>query len=412
MHRNHVHARGNAYTRKIDSMSDAQMATRSFKRYKTLKRVIGAFCTVLWLLSVATAQTKYSDSEMKEVVRLLIEREVPRLAHGGNVAVLLGPNVKSSWIPKASGFDIRQLDYDEQKRVPEFYDLSSSFKGSVIEVALMKGNYCRKAGRRYEFRRRAGTWQAKAVGYVEGTLIGGRCEGCVVGSGATYSVRGQTTERPASLPRAGNLRLTGSVRKISCAKDADYVRCKVELNLTFTNTGSTSLIILQPHGQYELWQGATSLALSEKESRMNSFVYDFSAWPSVYRFPIYQELANLLDQSAPPAGITRVLEPSASWSWDTSITLSFLEANTCNQHVGVEIGWEGIKRRTAPLWMRVSYEMWPFNVENFKPNLGGTLRKRWQSHGLLYLEEEKAGSHWHAILTSEPIEVPLDHINK
>jgi hypothetical protein len=245
------------------------MAARRHKRYarcKTLKRVMGAFCAVLWLLSVATAQTKYSDSEMKEVVRLLIEREVPRSADGGNVAVLLGPNVKSSWIPTATGFDIRQLDYDEQKRVPEFYDLSSSFKGSVIEVALMKGNYCRKAGRRYEFRR-AGTWQSKAVGYVGGTLIGGRCEGCVVGSGATYSVRGQTTEAPASLPRADNLRLTGSVRKVSCAQDADYVRCKVELNLMFTNTGSTSLIILQPHGQYELWQGATG-TLSSPPSRL------------------------------------------------------------------------------------------------------------------------------------------------
>ena len=382
------------------------------KRHKNLETAIYASLWLLLFVHPATAQTKPSDSEMKEVVRLLIEREVPRAADGGNVAVLLGPNVKSSWIPAASGFDIRQLSYDEQKRVPEFYDLSSSFKGSVIELALTKGNYCRKAGRRYEFRRRAGAWQSKSVGYVESTLIGGRCEGCVVGSGATYSVRGQTTAPPATPPRAGTLRLTGSVRKVSCANDADYVRCKVELSLKFTNTGSTPLIILQPHGDYELWQGATSLALSEKESRMNSFVYDFSAWPSVYKFPMYQDLANLLDQSVPPPGITRVLDPSASWDWDTTITLSLLEGNTCNQHVGVEIGWEEIKQRTAPLWMRVSYEMWPFNVENFKSNLGGILQKRWQSHGLLYLEEEKAGSHWHAILTSEPIELPLDHIDR
>ena len=381
------------------------------KKHKNLKTAICVFCAFLWLLSVSTAQTKYSDSEMKDVIRLLIEREVPRSADGGNVPVLLGPNVKSSWIPTASGFDIRQLNYDEQKRVPEFYDLSSEFKGSVIEIALMKGNYCRKVGQRYEFRRRAGAWQSKALGYVEGTAIGGRCEGCVIGSGATYSVRGLTNDPPALLPRAQNLRLTGSVRKINCAKDADYVRCNVELNLTFTNTASTPLIILQPHGEYELWQGATSLALSEKESRMNSFVYDFSAWPSVYKFPMYQRLANLLDQSAPPAGITRVLDPNASWNWDTTITFRLVEGNTCHQYVGVEIGWEEIKHRTAPLWMRVSYEMWPFNVENFKPNLGGILRKRWQSRGLLYLEDKKAGSHWHAVLTSEPIEFPLDHID-
>ena len=76
---------------------------------------------------------------MKEVLRLLLEREVQRSADG-NVVVLLGPNVKSSWIPEVSGFAIRQLSYNERKRVPEYYDLTSSFKGSVIEVALTKGN--------------------------------------------------------------------------------------------------------------------------------------------------------------------------------------------------------------------------------------------------------------------------------
>lgn len=373
----------------------------------TVLRVIGL---TLLFVHAATAQTKPTDSEMKDVVRLLLEREVPRPADRGNVEVLLGPNVKSSWIPEVTGFAIRQLSYDEQKQVPEFYDLASSFKGSKIEAALTKGNYCRKSGRRYEFRRKAGAWQSRVIGYVESTGMGDRCDGCVVGSGATYSVLRQITNPPASPPRAGNLRLTGSVRKTSCSKDADYVRCKAELNLKFTNTGSMPVIILQPQGEYEFWHGGTSLALSEKESGTNSFVYSVSGWPSVYEFPIYQSLANLLDQSVPPTGITRVLLPSASWSWDTSITLSLREWNSCNQHVGVEIGWEEIKRRTAPLWLRVSYEMWPFNVENFKPNLGGILQKRWRSHGLLYLDE-KTGGYWQAILTSEPIEFPLNHID-
>lgn len=119
-----------------------------------------------------------------------------------------------------------------------------------------------------------------------------------------------------------------------CSKDADYLRCKAELNLKFTNTGSTSLVILQPQGEYEFWHGGTSLALSEKESGTNSFVYDVSGWPSVYKSPMYQSLANLLDHSVPPTGITRVLLPSASWNWDTSITFTLREGNSCNQHVG------------------------------------------------------------------------------
>lgn len=110
-------------------------------------------------------------------------------------------------------------------------------------------------------------------------------------------------------------------------------------------------------------------------ARANSLVYSFGAWPSVYETPMYQNLANLLDQSVPPTGITRVLSPNASWSWDTSITLRLQEGNTCNEHVGVEIGWEEIKRR------------------------------------LLHLEE-KSGRYWIARLRSEPIEFPLNQIER
>jgi len=370
--------------------------------------LIAAFA--LLFVCPAMAQTKPSDSEMKEVVRLLLQREVERPADGADVTVLLGPNVKSSWIPDAPGFAIRQLNYDEQKRIPEYYDLISSFKDSVIELALTKGNYCRKAGHRYEFRRDVKTWQSRVVGYVESTAVGGRCDGCVAGSGATYSLRSQIEEPSAQASRAGNLRLTGSVRNISCSRDAEYVRCDVALNLKFTNVGSPPLIILQPQGDYEFWHGGSSLALSERDSRTHSLVYDLNHWPSVYQSPEYQKLASLLDQSAPPGGITRVLPANASWNWETSIPLVLQEGNSCNQHVGVEIGWEEIKRRPAPLWLRVSYEMWPFNVENFKPNLGGVLRKRWQNQGMLYLEE-KSGRYWHAMVTSEPIEFPLNQID-
>ena len=371
------------------------------------------FVTSLTLTFVpaATAQTRPSDSEMKEVVRLLLEREVPRSADGAPVTVLLGPNVKSNWIPETPGFTIRQLGYDEQKQVPEYYDLTVSFKRNVIEAALTKGNYCRKSGRRYQVRRKAGAWQAKVVGDVESSGGDVRCDGCTLGSVATYSVRHQIADTPAPSPRTSNLRLTGSVRRISCAKaEHHYVRCTVELNLVFTNTASTSLIILQPQGEYKFWHGGTSLALSEKDLQMNSLVYSGGGWPSVYRGPMYRNLANLLDQSVPPAELTRVLLPSTSWSWDTSITFNLQEGNSCNYQVGVEIGWEEFKRRTEPLWLRVSYEMWPFNVENFKPNLGDILRKRWQSHGLLYLEEKIGDYYWSARLTSEPIEFPLHQI--
>jgi len=138
--------------------------------------------------------------------------------------------------------------------VPVYYDLQSSLKGRVIEVALTKGSYCRKTGRQYEFNRDEGAWQSKVVGYVESTAASERCDGCVVGSVPRQKI--------VSPPRAGNLRLTGSVRTISCFK-----------------------------------------------SRLRSLL------------------------------------------------LSLREGNSCNQQVGVEIGWDEIKRRTTPMWLRVSFEM-------------------------------------------------------
>jgi hypothetical protein len=104
-----------------------------------------------------------------------------------------------------------------------------------------------------------------------------------------------------------------------------------------------------------------------------------------------------------------VIAPGESWSWNTTIQLGFAEENTCGGSIGVEIGWREIKNLSAPVWLRVSYEMWPFNVENFKRDLGGRLRKRWKSHGMLYLEE-KLGRFWSAHLTSEPVELDFQQV--
>ena len=66
---------------------------------------------------------------------------------------------------------------------------------------------------------------------------------------------------------------------------------------------------------------------------------------------------------------------------------------------------EEIRNLPDPVWLRAHLEMWPFNVENFKPGLGGKLRKRWSKVGLLYLEE-KGRRFWFGHVASEPI--PLD----
>lgn len=348
------------------------------------------------------------------MVRVLLEREVPRSPDGSDVFILLGPNTKAGWIPQIAGMSIRKLKYEEQKLVSEYYDLSSSVKGDAIEIALLKGNYCRKAGRRYQFLRGSEMSEPKEIGYSETTSLGSGCDGCVVGSGAVYTVRNQfpSTERSAvsAERRDQPLALNGVVDSISCFNDeGSYIRCKADLKLKVTNASITPVIILQQRDEHKFWHGGTSLALSEKEARAGKFIYDLNAWQSFHTDSEYRDLADLLDKPVPPDKLTRVLSPGESWSWDTSILFRFLESNSCNQHVGVEIGWKEVKKLSAPLWLTVSFEMWPFNVENFKPNLGSDLKKRWQRLGSLYLSDDSQRFS-HAILTSEPIEIQLSKV--
>jgi hypothetical protein len=227
-------------------------------------------------------------------------------------------------------------------------------------------------------------------------------------SGLVYKLDTGTPGTPQ--PESKDLRLTGKTNAKSCARsDARYIRCKIDLSLDFSNHGRQPIIILQPHQEYEFWQGGASLALTKAESEAFHYVYLSSAWPSIYKTEAYRLLAERLDQPTPPANVTRVIAPGESWSLKTTIELRLAEENTCNGSTVVEIGWSAIKKLSAPVWLEVSYEMWPFNVENFKRNLGGKLRERWKKYGVLYLEE-KAGKFWFAHLTSEPIELDFQHV--
>ena len=63
-----------------------------------------------------------------------------------------------------------------------------------------------------------------------------------------------------------------------------------------------------------------------------------------------------------------------------------------------------MKTQSTPLWLRVSFEMWPFNTEYFKPNLAVKLQKRWREFGYLWIGEKNGRMHL-ARLVSEPIEL-------
>lgn len=342
-------------------------------------------------------------------MRILFELELDQSGEGKEI--LLSPRIDPDWIPQMPGLRFRQLTYDEEKLGAEYYECSFQTHRGYVEVQLKKGNYCTKVGPRYEFRKADGTWKAKGIGAVV-SHGSGTCIGCKAGSGRLYSV--ESSPQPTPPAKQERLVLTGNLSDVICGRSENgYIQCDASLNLEFANRDSGPLIILQPSGEYSFWHGGTSLALTRAESEAHEFVYNRVGWPSFYHSPVYRQLAEQLDQPSPPAEVTRIIPPGNSWFWNTTVSFSFAAENTCDgvggSRIGAVIGWREIEKLSMPLWMRVSYEIWPFNVENFKRDLGGKLRKRWKDHGDLYLEE-KSQQYWSAHITSEPIQLDLRQV--
>ena len=354
---------------------------------------------LLFTVHASIYQIALTDTDKKEILSILFEHD-PSAAPK---EILLSPRTDANWVLELPGIRFRQLSYVEEKETSEYYELRDvKVHRDYVELWLSKGNYCKKIDTGYQFRKEGSQWKAKITqGGESFTASGTTCAGCKIDSGI---------KRQATPSTPQDLRLTGKATGISCQRsEVKYVRCNVDLSLDFINQGNQPIIILQPHGEYEFWQGGRSLALTKADSEANNYVYSSAAWPSIYDTEEYRLLAERLDQPTPPANLTRVLAPGESWAWNTKIQLALAEENACSGSTGVEIGWKEIRKLTAPVWLEVSYEMWPFNVENFKKDLGGQLRERWKRYGILYLEE-KSTRFWFAHLTSEPIELDFRQV--
>lgn len=182
--------------------------------------------------------------------------------------------------------------------------------------------------------------------------------------------------------------------------------CELVLDLEFSNVISEPVIILKPVNEYVYWLGARSLYTTYNDAALGKNpIYVSAAWPSVYPFPEYKDLAERLDRPTPPEDITRILKPGETWTYRTNANLVFSKAAE-RAYGNPTLPWAEIKKSGSPLWLRLDFETWPFNVENFKRGLGGKLRKHWRKIGRLWLEE-KNSRFWMASQRTEPIKFDL-----
>src|SRR5262245_47769527 len=145
------------------------------------------------------------------------------------------------------------------------------------------------------------------------------------------------------------LLLRGEVLGVKFEGSANgLMRYRVTLNLKFFNSGSEPVIILQPFGDKVFWLGGVSLARTEAEAKAHVNFYSSAAWPSIYHFPEYRELAQRLDKPLPPTDVTRILKPKESWFWRTDQAWIALEEKPAS-FSGQTLTAEEIKKLPAPI---------------------------------------------------------------
>jgi hypothetical protein len=181
-----------------------------------------------------------------------------------------------------------------------------------------------------------------------------------------------------------------------------YVDLFLDLSLEFYNAGSAPVIFIRPwHGQ-DFWHGGSFIATTPQNVQSQSYLFSVEMWESISRDNSYRRLAQDLDQASPPERLTKTLVPGSSWNWRTSVQIRFDE-NTHWRYPS-RPSWEDMKTQPSPLWLRVSFEIWPFNAENFKPSLATKLQKRWRKFGYLWIGKKNGRFHL-ARIVSEPIQL-------
>lgn len=186
--------------------------------------------------------------------------------------------------------------------------------------------------------------------------------------------------------------------------------CHLTLDLEFVNTASEPVILLQPFPGHAFWVGGKRLAKTYDDAALGrNLLHDSQQWLSLMNTPAYRELAGRLDKPLPPADITHTLKPGEVWKYQTAVDIFFPKNRDYCSSAPCVVGDELMS--LPPLWLTLQLEMWPSNVENFKPDLGGKLSRRWRKAGRLWVGR-KGGGFWFAQMTTEPILLDLKGVGK
>ena len=178
----------------------------------------------------------------------------------------------------------------------------------------------------------------------------------------------------------------------------DSVSFEVSLEVEFVNEGNQPVILYNNEFPDGYWLGGWSLFEDRDDKEA---IFEDGYWQSIMGYPSYRQMAEKLDTTMPPDELTKILPPNDSWKFKDEFRISFEKEK--HRRSPEHKTWKEMQAFPSKLWMRISYELNPWNVEYFKPNLIRKLRKRWKKHGNVLVEKEKEGRFNHFNITSEPM---------
>lgn len=195
--------------------------------------------------------------------------------------------------------------------------------------------------------------------------------------------------------------IRGKVAEIEIDRsEKSYIRFKIGLDVEFANEGDKPIILFRPEHKSGYWLGAWHVYPEDEKQTRTTLLRD-GYWQSISGSKEYRDLAKKLDVKIPPSEYTLVLQPNEVWKFKSDFLLGFESKgpkfNCC-------VAWEEILAYPSMKFqMQIAYELSPWNIEYFKPNLIRRLQKRWEKNGNVLVKKEKEGRFNHFIYSSEPM---------
>lgn len=182
----------------------------------------------------------------------------------------------------------------------------------------------------------------------------------------------------------------------------DYVGFIVSLEVELKNESDEPIILFKPYvesqGMKYYWLGGRILRVEKDEKP----IYIEGQWESVMGSPSYRKLAEKLDTKTPSEEYTKILQPNETWKFEDKTFIRFSEKIE-KYSFSNNKSWEEMQELPSKLWLTISYELNPWNVEYFKPKLLRKLRKRWKKFGNIPIGKFNDSEFSHFNISSEPM---------